>query len=70
MNNVHTRLISCPAEGVFRGQYPRHHETACATRNVSKAILGTIRLFPILPDMTDSHAESEGPTASCQIGDF
>ncbi|MEP7151465.1 MAG: hypothetical protein ABI856_07145 [Nitrospira sp.] len=37
--------------------------------NVSSAILGTIRLFLSLLNLTGSHADSEGPTANPQVGD-
>ena len=37
--------------------------------NVSAAILGTIRLFLSLVNITGSHTENEGPTANPQIGD-
>ncbi len=37
--------------------------------DVPTRILGTIRLFLSLPNNTGSHAESEGPTASPQVGD-
>lgn len=37
--------------------------------NVSSAILGTIRLFLSLLNITGSHADSEGPTANPQVGD-
>ncbi len=37
--------------------------------NVSAAILGTIRLFLSLLNITGSHTESEGPTANPQVGD-
>ena len=37
--------------------------------NVSRAILGTIRLFLSLVNNTSSHTESEGPTANPQVGD-
>lgn len=37
--------------------------------NVSAAILGTIRLFLSLLNITGSHTESEGPTANPHVGD-
>lgn len=37
--------------------------------NVSAAILGTIRLFLSLLNVSGSHTESEGPTANPQVGD-
>ncbi len=37
--------------------------------DVPTRILGTIRLFLSLLNITGSHAESEGPTASPQVGD-
>lgn len=37
--------------------------------DVPTRILGTLRLFLSLLNITGSHAESEGPTASPQIGD-
>jgi hypothetical protein len=37
--------------------------------DVSRAIMGTIRLFLSLLNITGSHMESEGPTANSQVGD-